>query len=202
MDIPLDLGAVILDFHGVLTDSALPGLDLPALREDPATAEALARLERGEAGMAEFLAALPPREPSGRRLRIRARPAVVSRVLRLSACGVATVLLTNTFRGFAGIRASAGVPDDLFDLVVESWRHGVRKPEPGIYSVALDALGVPAAACLFLDDEEPNVKAAREIGFLAMQVDSEDDVVAALDVVLAAVGERLRSAAPGPRPRS
>ena len=87
-------------------------------------------------------------------------------------------------------------------MVVESWRHGVRKPEPGIYSAALEALGMQAAACLLLDDEAANVEAAQEMGFLAVRVDSEDEVVTALDDVLAAVAVRPRPAAPASPPES
>ena len=41
---------------------------------------------------------------------------------------------------------------------------GVRKPDPEIYDLTVRRLGVPAQACLFVDDLEPNCVAAREAG--------------------------------------
>jgi putative hydrolase of the HAD superfamily len=48
--------------------------------------------------------------------------------------------------------------------VVDSAFVGTRKPEPEIYGITLERLGLPAEACIFLDDLEVNVQAAREAG--------------------------------------
>jgi putative hydrolase of the HAD superfamily len=55
----------------------------------------------------------------------------------------------------------------LFDVALVSAEEGVAKPEPAIYQLAASRLGVPPEACLFLDDHEPNVAAAREVGMTA-----------------------------------
>src|SRR5712691_9196575 len=110
------LSAVIFDFHGVLTESTLPGLVLPELQSDPRVAAAVEQLETGSLSMADFLAALPPRPPSGRAFRLTVRDRLVERAAQLRASGLRTALLTNTFRGFAGIRARAGVKDSDFDV--------------------------------------------------------------------------------------
>ena len=48
----------------------------------------------------------------------------------------------------------------LFDVVVESSKVGVRKPEPRFYELACEQLGVEPAECVFLDDLGVNLKPA------------------------------------------
>ena len=50
---------------------------------------------------------------------------------------------------------------DLFDVVVESSRVGVRKPEVRFYEIALEQLGIEASEAVFLDDLGINLKPAR-----------------------------------------
>lgn len=61
------------------------------------------------------------------------------------------------------IRADHDLPS-LFDAVVISYEVQLAKPEPEIYRVALDRLGVPAFDALFVDDRAENIDAARELG--------------------------------------
>ena len=53
---------------------------------------------------------------------------------------------------------------DLFDDVVCSAEVGCAKPDPEIYALACRRLGHPPAACVFVDDHEPNVQAAEAAG--------------------------------------
>jgi putative hydrolase of the HAD superfamily len=78
----------------------------------------------------------------------------------------------------------------LFDAIVCSAEVGVAKPDPGVYRLAADRLGLPAAACLFVDDYEPNVRAAEATGMrgLVYRVDRGDD----LRAMLAAAGVASR----------
>jgi len=41
---------------------------------------------------------------------------------------------------------------DLFDVIVESSKEGIRKPNPEIYRIAMSRLNVPAERIVFLDD--------------------------------------------------
>lgn len=50
-----------------------------------------------------------------------------------------------------------------------SYKMGVRKPDPRIYEMALETLGVPGGQCFFIDDLADNVAAAREFGIDAHQ---------------------------------
>ena len=58
------------------------------------------------------------------------------------------------------------------DAFVDASDIGVGKPEPDAYLVAAEALGLPAARIVFLDDAEENVEGARAVGMLGIQVDA------------------------------
>lgn len=67
---------------------------------------------------------------------------------------------------------------DLFDDVVCSAEVGCAKPEPAIYALACARLRLPPAACVFVDDHEPNVRAADAAGLRGVlyRVDRGDDL--------------------------
>ena len=75
------------------------------------------------------------------------------------------------------LRDSHGIYD-LFDEVVVSADVGMAKPEPKIYAIAAQRLGLPAADCVFVDDLEPNVDAARAAGMQAIhfRIERGDDL--------------------------
>jgi putative hydrolase of the HAD superfamily len=72
---------------------------------------------------------------------------------------------------------------DLFDLVVESSVEGIRKPDPRIYRLACDRLGVDPARTVFLDDLGINLKPARALGMQTIKVVDEDQAIEALYAV-------------------
>jgi len=78
------------------------------------------------------------------------------------------------------------IPDDLFELIVDSGFEGTRKPEPEIYAIVLSRLGLPAEACVFVDDLEPNVDAARDLGFAVIHHVDTDRTIARLGELLPA----------------
>lgn len=127
-----------------------------------------------------------------------ARPAMLAAIGRLRAAGLRVGALTNNWSdervaststgpdrltsllGAAGVDgdvgADAGSPVDLFDAVVESSKVGLRKPDPRIYELALERLGVTADVTIFLDDLGINLKPARAMGMATIKV--VDHVVA------------------------
>ncbi len=136
------------------------------------------RLERGECPDEEFereLASHLVREdgspvPAGGLLRRMFAAAFVDdsmqdMLLRVRAAGLKTALLSNSW-------GRSGYPrrllDDLFDAVVISSEVGMRKPEERIFAYTARLLGLPPQECVFIDDVEQNVTAARAIGFLAV----------------------------------
>ncbi len=60
----------------------------------------------------------------------------------------------------------------VFDEFIVSYRVGVMKPDPRIYHEALRRAGLPAAACLFVDDRPENVEGAARVGIHAVQFES------------------------------
>lgn len=58
----------------------------------------------------------------------------------------------------------------LFGHVIESSKLGIRKPDPRIYAMMLEHLGVPAARSVYLDDLGINLKPARDLGMTTIKV--------------------------------
>ena len=69
--------------------------------------------------------------------------------------------------------------DEIFELVVDSGFVGMRKPDAEIYELTLERLGNPEpGSCLFVDDLEANVEAARELGISAVHYRHNDQAIA------------------------
>jgi epoxide hydrolase-like predicted phosphatase len=101
-------------------------------------------------------------------------------VRRARAAGVRTGLLSNSW-GFDYPRD--GWPG-LLDAVVISGEVGLRKPDPAIYALAAERLGLPPEAIVFVDDLPPNVRAASEAGMTAVLHAGVDSTVEELETLL------------------
>ncbi len=77
--------------------------------------------------------------------------------------------------------------EEMFHLVVDSSREGVRKPDPAIFRRALQRLGdVPPGRAVFLDDFEGNLRSAQSIGLRTVLVGEDiHRAIAELDAHLA-----------------
>jgi putative hydrolase of the HAD superfamily len=211
------LEAVISDFGGVLTsplagafaafqdDSGIPLAELGTAMAGLASAHGanpLFELETGRLSEADFLAdlagqlsqqlerevdltgfgqryfaALEPNEPFIAYLRN-----VRERGYRLAIC-------TNNVREWAP-RWQAMIPvKELFDVVVDSAFVGARKPEPEIYRVTLDRLGVGAEAAVLIDDVQENCAGAQALGLGAIWFQDTEQAIAETE---AALGEASR----------
>jgi putative hydrolase of the HAD superfamily len=80
---------------------------------------------------------------------------------RLGVLSNATDRLESELHDYHGIA-------DVFDVIVNSYRVGMAKPDRRIYELAAARLGVAPAACLHIDDLPHNVEGAREAGFRAV----------------------------------
>ena len=65
----------------------------------------------------------------------------------------------------------------IFDHIIESSRVGLRKPDPKIYYMSCDALGVRPEECIYLDDLGINLKPARKIGMTTIKVIDPNDAI-------------------------
>jgi putative hydrolase of the HAD superfamily len=79
----------------------------------------------------------------------------------------------------------------LFDDIVCSAEVGMAKPEPEIFRLAAGRLGLDPAECVFVDDWDQNIEAAKGVGMTAVryQLDKGDDLAA----LLAGAGVRPRA---------
>jgi putative hydrolase of the HAD superfamily len=98
--------------------------------------------------------------------------------------GIRLAILTNNVREWHNAWRKRLRVDELFELVVDSAFVGMRKPEPGIYALTLERLGLPAGACAFVDDVEVNVVAAREAGLHAIHFRETEQAIAELDALV------------------
>ncbi len=168
-----------------------PGVDLPLLLGRITKAqwvEAIARgLEPGvDGGRARRLARAFADSP------FRADPAVVE-VLRRARKHGPVVLVTNATRWLDEDLALMGLTD-LADAVVNSSEVGCAKPDRRIYELAAERAGVPAHRCLFVDDREENVEAARALGMTGVLYREPEDLRRALGAAGWADGVRRPSA--------
>ncbi|HXB78071.1 MAG TPA: HAD-IA family hydrolase [Bradyrhizobium sp.] len=207
--------AVIWDFGGVLTSSpfeafarfeAERGLPADIIRRTNAAnhlENAWARFERGEVDIETFDELFATESLAlGAEVRGRdvlpllagdLRPEMVE-ALRRTGSRLKTGCITNNLPanaiGSAGGRTLyIAEVMALFDHVIESAKIGLRKPDPRIYRMMVEALGVDARRCVYLDDLGVNLKPAREMGMTTIKVVSASQAIAELEV---ATGLSLR----------
>lgn len=210
--------AVIWDFGGVLTSSPFEafnryeiehGIPRDFIRKVNATnpdTNAWAQFERSEISLDEFDRrfaveskavghAVPGREIIAL-LGGDLRPEMV-RALQICQGSYRVGCITNNVSagegpGMARDQGRAQAIADvmaLFHHVVESRLAGVRKPDPRIYLMACEALGVSPERAVYLDDLGVNLKPARELGMKTIKVGAP---AAALDALEAILGHSLR----------
>ncbi len=75
--------------------------------------------------------------------------------------GVRVGLLSNSWGTAMYPRARL---DEAFDAQVISCEVGMRKPDPEIFELAAERLGLPPSSCAFVDDLDRNVHVAERLG--------------------------------------
>jgi putative hydrolase of the HAD superfamily len=202
--------AVIWDFGGVLTSSPFEafarfeterGLPADIIRRTNAAnhlENAWAKFERAEVDIDTFDELFAAESLAlGAEVRGRdvlpllsgdLRPEMVDALRRLKKTGLKTGCITNNLPanaiGSAGGRTLyIAEVMALFDHVIESAKIGLRKPDPRIYRMMVDALGVDPANCVYLDDLGVNLKPAREMGMTTIKVLNASQALAELEEV-------------------
>jgi len=99
--------------------------------------------------------------------------------------GVRLAMLTNNVREWEARWRSMLPVDELFETVVDSAFVGMRKPEPAIYELTLERLGLPAEACAFVDDIDVNCDAASALGIRAVHFVDTAQAIRDVDAALA-----------------
>ena len=98
--------------------------------------------------------------------------------------GYKTGLLSNAFENLRHLITQEWKFDDAFDHMVVSAEVGTMKPDPRIYQLALDGLGVEAHEAIFVDDFIRNVEGANAVGLQAIHFRSPQQARADLDRIL------------------
>jgi putative hydrolase of the HAD superfamily len=173
----LDFGGVVTtDFYGALSAFCVrrglaPDAFVHVLRDTNEGRRALAAVESGQITQRAYektiadLLGVDSEGLLGHALAdLRPRPEVLDLVRRIRASGIAVGVLSNSW-GSGDYDPYDGY--DLqgnFDAVVISDQVGLRKPDPAIYLRTAAEMGVPANACVFVDDTAANLPAAAELG--------------------------------------
>ena len=95
-----------------------------------------------------------------------------------------TALLSNAFTDLRRMITDEWKIGDAFDELVISAEIGVMKPDPQIYQIALERLGVAAPEAVFIDDFERNVVAAKALNMHAIRFKNAVQIRADLETLL------------------
>jgi putative hydrolase of the HAD superfamily len=203
---------LLVDFGGVLTSNVFDsfadfcraeGLAPDTVRDrfmqDPEARGLLEALETGRLPEAEF----EPRfaavlEVASERLIDRLfggmEPdrVMLDGVRAARRAGIRTAMLSNSWGEDRYDRAQLA---ELFDAWVISGEVGLRKPDPAIYPLAAERLGLPPDACVYVDDLPGNLKPARALGMATVVHRDAATTLAELEDLL---GVPLQSRLPRP----
>ncbi|MFF0478520.1 HAD family hydrolase [Streptomyces sp. NPDC004284] len=195
---------LVLDFGGVLTTPLIPaalafeqreslpeGTLLNALYLDDEMIRHTEDLERGGITQDQWNAAaahrigLPHDNLMGRIFAdLRPETAMFTAAEAARQAGIKVGILSNSV-GTDPWNLYAGHDlDHRFDAVVISEDHGLRKPEPEIFQLVLDSLGLPADTCVFVDDTERYLPPAADLGFATVHAKEPRQTIAEIERLL------------------
>jgi epoxide hydrolase-like predicted phosphatase len=213
---PRAFAGLIVDFGGVLTNPLQEGFqvfaeslgielqDLVRVMLPIYTGmgdDTVERFEKGELDEAEFSRQLAHRLEAATGGRVEAEglvarvfagvhlePVMLDGVALARRAGLKTALLSNSW-GMSGYpRNRFG---ELFDAVIISGEVGLRKPDPAIYELAVEGLGVPPERCVFVDDYPGHLEPAVRAGMTTVLHVSPEQTLNRLSHLL---GVSLRAA--------
>jgi epoxide hydrolase-like predicted phosphatase len=191
---------LLVDFGGVLTTNIWASFDafcaneglergavLELFRGDGEALALLRSIERGavsdeefEADFGELLGVAP--EGLIERLFAGLGPEerMIGAVKRAREAGIKTGLISNSWG--TGIYERA--PLRIFDATVISGDVGLHKPQPEIYILGAERIGVPPEGCVFVDDLRENIAGAEAVGMTGILHRDPGETIAALEEAL------------------
>ncbi|MFF7443254.1 HAD family hydrolase [Streptomyces sp. NPDC008122] len=199
-----NLKGLVLDFGGVLTTPLVPaalafekraglpeGTLLNALYLDEEMVRRTEDLERGALTQTQWNTAAAerigvPADDLMGRIFADLRPEAVLFTAADAArrAGIKVGILSNSVGTDPWNLYEGHDLEHRFDAVVISEDHGLRKPEPEIFRLVLDRLGLPAEACVFVDDTERYLPPAAALGFATVHAKDPRRTVAELEDLL------------------
>ncbi|ESX60697.1 HAD family hydrolase [Mesorhizobium sp. LSHC422A00] len=100
------------------------------------------------------------------------RPEAVRAIRTVHAAGFRLAILSNELDLFYGAGFRQRLPLlELFDTIVDATYTRILKPDPRAYAFVTEALGLPAGACVFVDDQQRNVDGGRAAGMRTVHFD-------------------------------
>lgn len=109
---------------------------------------------------------------------------VIDYMRELQARGFKMAICTNNVREWEPLWRAKLPVEEIFEVVVDSAFVGTRKPEPRIYEITLERLGVPAEAALMVDDVELNCSGARELGIATVWFRDSEQAIGEIEAIL------------------
>lgn len=207
-----EIRAIVSDFGGVLTTPLLAAF--AAFQDDSGISpENLGRamrvgleegeeiplfaLERGEISEDEFIEGLEDgleeildHRPHLHHFRqkfwgaLRPNEPMIELMRELQGSGLKMAMLTNNVREWEPLWRSMLPVDEIFEEIVDSAFVGCRKPEARIYELTLERIGMPAEACLFIDDLPPNCEGAEAVGMRAVHFRDNEQAIGEIRAAL------------------
>ncbi|XP_054519561.1 acyl-CoA dehydrogenase family member 10 isoform X8 [Pan troglodytes] len=123
-------------------------------------------------------------------------PVMTEAITQIRAKGLQTAVLSNNFY-LPNQKSFLPLDRKQFDVIVESCMEGICKPDPRIYKLCLERLGLQPSESIFLDDLGPNLKEAARLGIHTIKVNDPETAVKELEALL---GFTLRVGVPNTRP--
>ena len=196
---------LLVDFGGVLTTNVFESFaafceeeGLPrdhvkdAFRSSPVPRQLLFELELGQLSAAAFeprfaeAIGLPADRADDLATRLFAHSgpddAMLAAVRAAKRAGVRTGLISNSWGD--ALQYDRDAFADLFDGWVISHEVGLRKPDPAIYVLGAERIGLPPEACVFVDDLGGNLKPARELGMATVRHATAEETIPQLEELL------------------
>jgi putative hydrolase of the HAD superfamily len=198
------LTGLLVDYGGVLTTNVwnsfrdfceAEGIDRDevkrAFRDRPEAMALLRRLEAGELTEDEFAPLFGPiigvREDRTEGLvdrlfaGMQPEEAMIEALRRARAAGLKTGLISNSWGRGRYDRDTFG---ELFDGVVISGEVGLYKPQPEIFRLGAERVGLEPADCVFVDDLRENCAGAEAVGMTAVLHRGADESLERLEDLL------------------
>ena len=202
--------ALLVDYGGVLTTSVTrsfrafcTSLGLPPNLAKEAFVEAYSgpagngpvhRMETGEITVEEFGVGLAqvlsersgiavPAEGLVARLfaLMELDETMFTAVAAAKRAGIRTALLSNSWGSEGYPRERFG---ELFDVVVISGEVGIRKPDPAIFALTAQRLGVSPQQCVFVDDLDKNIAVAQAAGMAGVLHRNAETTIPQIEALL------------------
>ena len=208
----MTIKTIIFDFGGVITNSPIEGFKLleekhgydkgiiTNINMNNPDNNAWAKSERGEIDINTFLEEFEKEALSiGQKINAKEilqqlygslRENMINKIKLLSTSKkYKLICLTNVLKGvdiFTPKERVEAVKDVMsyFDIIYESYKLNMRKPEARIYQYILKELNIEPQETVFLDDLGMNLKSAKQLGINTIKVIDPNDAIYQLDEIL------------------